>query len=103
MLLGDKTVSREPDPNLESDILWTAHAMYIASIDTTLSLLSHLVLALVRYPHVARKAWVEIDSLTGGTRLPTPDDRPALPYVEAIMSECMRWTCPAPLGRLTRG
>ncbi|KAI0357169.1 cytochrome P450 [Trametes cingulata] len=98
MMLSENTEALREDPQLESDIRWTAHAMYIASIDTTYTLLSHFVLAMVRHPHVLRKAQTEIDSLTGGARLPAFADRPALPYVDAIMSECMRWTCPVPLG-----
>lgn len=53
---------------------------------------------MVRNPEVVRSAQEEIDAVTGGSRLPTHDDRGALPYVNAIMSECMRWTCPVPLG-----
>ncbi|KAL1944827.1 hypothetical protein VTO73DRAFT_2447 [Trametes versicolor] len=44
----------------------------------------------------ATRSLEEIDAVTGGSRLPTHDDRSALPYVNAVMSECMRWTCPVP-------
>ncbi|OJT06167.1 O-methylsterigmatocystin oxidoreductase [Trametes pubescens] len=60
--------------------------------------MSHFILAMVKYPAAMRKAQAEIDGLTGGRRLPTPDDRPALPYVEAVLRECLRWTAPVPLG-----
>lgn len=53
---------------------------------------------MARNPEVVRNAQEEIDAVTGGSRLPTHDDRGALPYVKAIMSECMRWTCPVPFG-----
>ncbi|KAI0639049.1 cytochrome P450 [Trametes polyzona] len=86
------------DKKCESDIKWTANTMFIASIDTVVTALSHFILAMVTHPAVMRRAQAEIDALTGGRRLPTPDDRPALPYLEAVMQECMRWTAPVPLG-----
>lgn len=61
--------------------------------------MSHFILAMVKYPAAMRKAQAEIDALTGGRRLPTPDDRAALPYVEAVLRECLRWTAPVPLGQ----
>ncbi|KAI0635149.1 cytochrome P450 [Trametes polyzona] len=82
----------------EHDIRWTANAMYIASVDTTMILMSHIVLAMVRYPEVALKAQKELDAVVGSNRLPTHEDRPSLPYIEAVLSECMRWTAPVPLG-----
>ncbi|EIW55982.1 cytochrome P450 [Trametes versicolor FP-101664 SS1] len=97
-LLHEEAGSGTVNKQYESDVKWTAHAMYLASIDTTLALLTHFVLAMVRNPEVVRNAQEEIDAVTGGSRLPTNDDRDALPYVDAIMSECMRWTCPVPLG-----
>ncbi|KAI9063681.1 cytochrome P450 [Trametes sanguinea] len=81
----------------ESDIQWTAGTMYVASLDTTLTVLMHFVLAMIQYPQVAQKAQAEIDRAVGPDRLPTFDDRPALPYVEAILNECLRWAAPIPL------
>ncbi|KAH9853035.1 cytochrome P450 [Lenzites betulinus] len=69
----------------EADIKWTAAAI-------------HFVLAMIQYPAVLRKGRAEIDALTGGRRLPTSDDRPYLPYVEAVMREVLRWSAPVPLG-----
>ncbi|KAI0823101.1 cytochrome P450 [Trametes gibbosa] len=71
---------------------------HVHRIDTVLTILSHFVLAMMQYPEVMRKAQAEIDALTGGRRLPTPDDRAALPYVEAVVRECLRWAAPVPLG-----
>ncbi|KAI0826661.1 cytochrome P450 [Trametes gibbosa] len=92
------TKEADVDEKREIDIKWTAHTMYIASIDTTLTTLSHFVLAMVKHPEVMRKAQAEIDSVTSGERLPNLGDRPALPYVDAVMSESMRWAAPTPLG-----
>ncbi|KAH9849406.1 cytochrome P450 [Lenzites betulinus] len=86
------------DQQRESDIRWTADAFYIASIDTTLAMMLHFILAMMQYPDVARKAQETLDTVTGSTRLPTFEDRPALPYIDAVLSECMRWTAPVPFG-----
>lgn len=43
------------------------------------------------------KAQSEIDNITNRDRLPTFDDRPSLPYIEALMRELFRWRPPLPL------
>ncbi|OJT07744.1 O-methylsterigmatocystin oxidoreductase [Trametes pubescens] len=89
------------DKKHESDVKWTALTMYMMIIlrgTQTLVVMSHFILAMVQYPAVLKKAQAEIDALTGGSRLPNHDDRSALPYVEAVVSECLRWSVPVPLG-----
>ncbi|KAH7104843.1 cytochrome P450 [Auriculariales sp. MPI-PUGE-AT-0066] len=71
-------------------VVWTAAAMYVGTADTTVAALSTFALLMVRNPDVQRKAQAEIDSVLGGVRLPCVDDRGSLPYVEAVMKECMR-------------
>lgn len=63
-----------------------------------LSTITHLLLLLIRHPEVLRKARGEIDRVVGGDRLPTFTDRPHLPYVDAVMNEVWRYSCPIPLG-----
>ena len=53
-------------------------------------------------PEVQKKAQAEIDAAVGTDRLPTFSDRPSLPYVDAIMSEVLRWSAPLPLGMRCR-
>jgi len=50
------------------------------------------------YPEALRKAQVEIDAVVGVNRLPDFNDRPYLPYVNAIIKEMMRWQLVLPLG-----
>lgn len=47
---------------------------------------------MVLNPEVMKKAQAELDVLTrNGERLPTMDDRPALPYIDAIVKEVYRY------------
>ena len=55
---------------------------------------------MIKHPEVLRKAQEEIDSVTGHARLPTFSDRPSLPYIEAMLTETLRWGCPVPLSTL---
>ncbi|KAI0295337.1 CyP450 monooxygenase [Multifurca ochricompacta] len=47
---------------------------------------------------VQRKAQAEIDSVTGGSRLPDFSDMASFPYVDAVIKEVLRWHPVAPLG-----
>jgi len=50
------------------------------------------------FPEKQKRAQEELDRVVGSERLPTFDDRPSLPYVEAIISECFRWHPTSPAG-----
>ena len=51
------------------------------------------------YPEVQKKAQAEIDAVVGPYRLPDFNDRPSLPYINAVVKESLRWNVVAPLGR----
>ncbi|KAF8879274.1 cytochrome P450 [Infundibulicybe gibba] len=70
---------------------------YVGGSDTTVSYVHTFFLAMAMYPEVQKKAQAEIDSVTGGARLPCFDDRDSLPYVNAIIKEVLRWQVVAPL------
>ena len=50
------------------------------------------------YPAVMQRSQQEIDSVVGNDRLPGLMDRESLPYVEAVLSETLRWRIIGPLG-----
>ena len=60
--------------------------------------LTTFFLAMVLYPEAQRKAQAELLSIVGTSRLPEFDDRPMLPYVNALVRECTRWIPVTPLG-----
>lgn len=53
---------------------------------------------MARYPSVVVKAQRELDMVVGSDRLPDFADRPRLPYINAIISEVLRWQPVAPIG-----
>lgn len=48
------------------------------------------ILAMSLYPEVQRRAQEEIDRVVGKERLPNFQDRSSLPYVNALIDECLR-------------
>lgn len=66
----------------------------------TITAIRTFFLLMCLYPGVQQKAQAEIDALLGDgyERLPTLADRDSLPYVDAVLKECLRWNPVAPLG-----
>ena len=62
----------------------------------TVSAIHTFVLAMTLYPEVQKRAQAEIDLVVGNDRFPTFEDRPQLPYIEAIVKEIFRWKPLAP-------
>ncbi|KAI0698606.1 CyP450 monooxygenase [Cytidiella melzeri] len=71
---------------------------YSAGADTTYSLIQTFFCGVAMNPEVQRKAKEELDAVVGSERLPTYEDHDSLPYIQAILRECMRWIPVAPLG-----
>lgn len=49
------------------------------------------ILFMVLQPEVAKKAQAEIDAFVGRDRLPDFEDRDALPYIDCILKEILRY------------
>ncbi|KAH9976345.1 cytochrome P450 [Lactifluus volemus] len=73
-------------------------AVYTGGADTTVSAVASLFLALVLYPDVQKRAQAELDSVLARDRLPGFEDRPRLPYINALCRELLRWRIVAPAG-----
>jgi cytochrome P450 len=82
------------------------------------TVLETFILAMVLHPDVFAKAQAELDRVIGSERLPDFTDRNSLPYLDAIITETLRyvssesistsslvcrnvrWNAPLPLGRI---
>ncbi|VDB94055.1 unnamed protein product [Peniophora sp. CBMAI 1063] len=73
-------------------------AFHSVASDTTISALLTFVLAMLHAPEVQARAQQELDSVTGGRRLPDFSDRASLPYIDALVKEVLRWHPVAPFG-----
>jgi cytochrome P450 len=82
----------------EDDIAACTAVTYGGGADTTVSSILSFLLALVLYPEVRIRGQEELDRVVGRDRLPTIDDRPALPYIEGIFKETVRWNPVVPGG-----
>lgn len=89
---------KEAKPLSDTELAYVIGVLYEAGSDTTAGTLDYFVLACVLYPDAVRKVQQEIDDLVGTDRLPTFDDIPNLPYVNAFLMEVMRWRPLVPLG-----
>ncbi|KAJ6466567.1 cytochrome P450 [Mycena vitilis] len=73
-------------------------AAYPAAADTTAATLDAFVMAMALNSEVVKKAQNELDTVTGRSRLPSFEDRSALPYCQAVYREVLRLWPAAPLG-----
>ncbi|KAK0500239.1 cytochrome P450 [Armillaria luteobubalina] len=76
----------------------TAAVAFSGGADTTVSVVLSVILAFLLYPEVQAKAQAELDAVVGSTRLPNFEDRPQLPYTDAIVLEALRWNPVLPMG-----
>ena len=53
---------------------------------------------MIKNPRVWKHAQAEIDAVIGTDRLPEFEDRPSLPYIDAIVRETLRWRPVLPMG-----
>ena len=65
--------------------------------ETTASVLTSFVQAMVTFPDVQKKAQAEIDAVLGEDRVPDWSSYDKLPYVAQIVKESHRWRPVAPL------
>jgi cytochrome P450 len=86
------------DQGEEDAIKLAAAILYAGGADTTVSIISCMVMAMVLYPEVQQRAQKELDEVLGEQRLPRLEDRERLPYVSAVVKESQRWHPVVPIG-----
>ena len=65
--------------------------------ETTSTMILAFIHAMIKYPKVQQRAQQEIDSVMGDERSPLWSDFPALPYINMVVKETMRWRPVTPL------
>ncbi|KAG6028981.1 hypothetical protein E4U19_001206 [Claviceps sp. Clav32 group G5] len=76
----------------------SAANLFVGGTHTIVSSLRSILLALILYPEVQRRAQQEIDEVVSSDRLPECQDRGHLPYVNALIKEMYRWMPVMPVG-----
>ncbi|XP_014285841.1 cytochrome P450 18a1 [Halyomorpha halys] len=72
--------------------------LFSAGMETIKTTLLWAVLYMLHEPEVASKVQEELDRVVGRKRLPSLEDRPYLPYTEAVILEVLRISSVVPLG-----
>ncbi|KAF8891882.1 cytochrome P450 [Infundibulicybe gibba] len=68
-----------------------------ALIRITVSLILSWMMVMSNHPDIQARAQDEIQRVIGTSRLPSLDDKGSLPYVEAVITETLRWSAITPL------
>lgn len=90
-------LQRNGDEQDQEAIKDTASVLFGGGSDTTVSTMSSVVLAMLLFPDVQRRAQGEIDEVVGSERLPGSQDRDNLPYLNALIKETLRWMPVVPI------
>ncbi|XP_058136268.1 cytochrome P450 2F5 [Dasypus novemcinctus] len=78
-------------------LLMTTHNLLFGGTETVGTTLRHAFLMLMKYPEVQARVQEEIDQVVGRTRLPALEDRPAMPYTDAVIHEVQRFADVIPM------
>ncbi|KAF9022878.1 cytochrome P450 [Hymenopellis radicata] len=75
--------------DFDEDAIRDAAASYV--------LILTIIMAMVNHPEVQQRAQAELDTVVGRQRLPDFNDRPQLPFLQALILESFRWRPVTPL------
>ena len=78
------------------DLLYMLRDLCFASTETVSTTLQWAMVELANHPEIQNRFQREIDEMVPGDRLPSLDDKPRLPYTEAVILEIMRRRTVAP-------
>ncbi|KAI7971499.1 hypothetical protein EIK77_001375 [Talaromyces pinophilus] len=75
----------------QKELAYIVAILLEAGAETTTNALETFVLAARLFPRIIGPAQAELESVIGTSRLPTVDDSPNMPYINAIVKETLRW------------
>ncbi|KZP14380.1 cytochrome P450 [Athelia psychrophila] len=78
-------------PYQENIIENSASMIFVAGADTTLTTLMTFILVMMKHPEIQVKARLELNTVLGAGQLPSFGDEESLPYITAVVKECLRW------------
>jgi len=78
------------------DLLYVLRDLCFGSTDTVSTTLQWALVELANHPEIQNRVQREIDNVVPKDRLPSLDDKPRLPYTEAVILEIMRRRTVAP-------
>jgi cytochrome P450 len=92
----EKGTSPRADESWMKALKEASGTVFSAASDTSDSVLMTFFLMMVVHPAIQDKAQAQIDAVVGKDRLPSIEDRPLLPFIDAIFREVLRYN-PIPL------
>jgi cytochrome P450 len=76
----------------DNQLVAMATGLWVAGQETTSSTLAWLILYMMEYQDIQKKAHDELDKHIGSDRLVTLDDKTNLNYINAIVAEILRFS-----------
>ncbi|XP_055859444.1 probable cytochrome P450 303a1 [Episyrphus balteatus] len=80
-----------PESFSDEQLLSVCLDLFLAGSETTNKSLGFAFLHMAKHPEIQEKAQAELDSVVGRERQPCWEDKPNLPYCEAIVYEALRF------------